>query len=216
MIVTFGTEKGGVAKTALARNLAAWAHTRGVRTCLVDTDRQMSAATWVAMRQKRAMPVCDVESHWNNPGKLGKTLQRLEGEYDLVVVDIPAQGYLQLAEAAKKSSLVLMPTSEDEDDVRSLQSSWDYLQALKLKSTKTLVVMAKVGTSLRAKQTEAAVRKRLANLGISVISSTLYDRDVWGESARTGSAIHELQNRQAKNEVLSFFDELLAIAGQEE
>jgi hypothetical protein len=69
---------------------------------------------------------------------------------------------------------------------------------------------------LRAKQTEAAVRKRLATVGMSVVSSTLYDRDVWGESARTGSAIHELQNRQAKSEVLSFFDELLAIAGQEE
>lgn len=43
-------QKGGSGKTTLATNLAAAAHLDGLRTLLIDMDRQGSALDWASAR----------------------------------------------------------------------------------------------------------------------------------------------------------------------
>lgn len=55
MIYLIANTKGGVGKTTIAVNLAAWFASRARRTLLIDTDKQATAASWASWRRENAL-----------------------------------------------------------------------------------------------------------------------------------------------------------------
>lgn len=53
--------KGGTGKTTLACNIASWYANQGMKTALVDYDRQQSAMDWLELRPEDRPPITGVE-----------------------------------------------------------------------------------------------------------------------------------------------------------
>ncbi len=75
--------KGGTGKTTLACNLAVWYASQGLKTALVDYDRQQSALDWLELRPEDRPEIHGVEGT--------KANARVPRGTDVAVMDSPAQ-----------------------------------------------------------------------------------------------------------------------------
>lgn len=214
MIITIGAEKGGVAKTRLATNIAAMAASDGVDVVLLDTDKQGSAMSWVRIRNEEnvqpAIPVFAL------PASPARELADLSSRYDLVVVDIGAQNYRTMLECALLSDLVLVPCGADQQEVESTMNVFDALRNLDIRHAggkiPAHVVLTRVSPIEGARST-ADLRDVFAAEGIPVFKSALPQREAWKASGKTGRAIHELRGKdrsdKAVDEIKAVYQEIL-------
>lgn len=221
MIITVGAEKGGVAKTRLATNLAAIAACEGADVVLLDTDPQGSATSWVRLReQDTAVPQFPVLALSPSPAV---SLVSLSSKYDLIVVDIGAQNYRTMIEAAVLSDLVLVPCGNDQQEV---ESTLKVVQALKDEGPRHVrgempvySVLTRVSPVEHAKSTEE-LRAFLADEGVAVLDSHLAYRTGWLHSGKTGLAVHELRGKdrssKAAAEMRAVYDEIVSILTSKE
>lgn len=86
MIVLLGSNKGGSGKTTVSCNLAVALAMQGSEVCLVDADRQGSAARWNLERESAEItPAITLVQKYDN---LTNTLQSLKEKYDYILVDV--------------------------------------------------------------------------------------------------------------------------------
>ena len=107
--------KGGSGKTTLATNLAGYLARRGLRTALLDLDRQQSASQWLALREAALPGISTFSKHG-------------AGNLDWLVIDSPAGLHGKMLERALKlASHVLVPIAPSLFDMRA---STDFLTSL--------------------------------------------------------------------------------------
>ena len=121
MIIAVTNLKGGVGKSTLARNLAAYFVHKGVKACIIDTDlEQRTTCDWLERREETAIhiPVFpmttvqglpkDVETHLNDG-------------YKMVIID----GVPQMDQIATRTMLIadilLIPVTPSIDDLKSFE-----------------------------------------------------------------------------------------------
>lgn len=86
MVIVVGSQKGGVGKTTIATNLAAWLAKRGDDVLLVDADDQGSAADFTAWRETTLEKIgyTLVQLTGSN---VRKQIEALKPKYDHIVID---------------------------------------------------------------------------------------------------------------------------------
>lgn len=114
VVITIAQQKGGAGKTMLAANLAAaYAPTR--RVALLDVDPQRSLTRWAGLRQMQpgvAAIACTDVSGW----RLGNELDRLQRQFDVVVIDTPPQIDVDARRAIRAAALVVVPVQPNAPD----------------------------------------------------------------------------------------------------
>lgn len=216
MIITVGAEKGGVGKTRLATHIATLAAMDGADCLLLDTDRQGSAISWSRIRNEDPnLPTIPVLPIPPNPAR---ELTSLSEKYDLIVVDIGAQNYRAMLEAALLSDLVLVPTGADQQEVESLLNVFATLRQYDDRHLRGTIpawaVLTRVSTTPGAKAT-TDLREFLQSEHIPVLSAHLAHREAWRHSGKTGRCVHELRgpDRSAKAaaEIQAVYDEIKSV-----
>ena len=66
MIILIGSKKGGVGKSTLATNIAAFLITKGKDVVLVDSDRQSTSANWAHDRSESDRPQLECVRQYDN------------------------------------------------------------------------------------------------------------------------------------------------------
>lgn len=216
MIIVVGNEKGGVAKTATATNLAVRAIEAGIDTLLIDTDAQGTSRAWCRIRNEtNQLPFIPLKTEIDN---FKKELLHESTKYELLIVDIGAQNYRALTESAVQADLIIVPTGADQFEV---ESTIKVIRALRKlddehqdRHCPAWVLMNRT-PNVRNSREEAALRECLVDAGVPVLDTVLRDRPVWRTSRREGRAVHEVRGRtqmldpKAAAEAENLFNEVM-------
>lgn len=224
MIITIGSEKGGVGKSRLATHIAALAVCAGYDAMLLDTDKGGSSTSFTRIRNTAGHgPTIPV---FSLPEEPTKELVSASGKYDLIVVDIGAQYYRTMMDCSLLSDLVLVPCGADQQEVESTLKVFDDLKrrgsSHERGSIPAHVVLTRMAPRRENKVSKVSMdlRNLFQEEGISVFDAETAYRAAWFSTGKRGLALHELKGRErsepAELEMQAVFDEVQArISGKQ-
>ena len=170
-------QKGGAGKTTLALTVAVAAEGAGRTAVVLDIDPQATACKWSDRREALTPVVLDAQ-----PARLGRALETAAAEgVDLVVIDTPARLETAALEAARVSSLVVIPCRPQMFDIETVPMS-QRLMTLAGGPPVVAVLNATPPRGQRAEQTRAA----LEDAGLVVCPQTLGQRAAVGDAVAIG------------------------------
>jgi len=106
--------KGGTGKTTLACNLAAWFANEGLKTALIDYDRQQSALDWLALRPDDRPQIHGVDGT--------RASSKVPRGTAIVIMDSPAAARGKaLQNMLQKSQTALLPIVPSAIDLNAAQ-----------------------------------------------------------------------------------------------
>lgn len=210
MIILVGSNKGGSGKTTIACNLSVALAMQGADVCLVDADRQGSAAKWHQERETSEInPSITLVQKYDN---LTKTLQSLNEKYDQVIVDVAGRNSREMITAATVADLVIAPhqcSQLDLDTLGELQEQ--IIRVMDLNpSLKVFIYQTMASTNVQVIETErkefeayVAEFPEFKALKASGRYRKIY-RDVMSE----GLSVLETTNKNAIDEVNALHSEV--------
>jgi chromosome partitioning protein len=213
MIIAVTNLKGGVGKSTIARNLAAYFIRRGAKTCIIDTDlEQRTTCDWQERREDSEMripvfPMTTVQA-------LPKDVETHSRDgYKIIIID----GVPQMDQVATRTMLLcdilLIPLTPSIDDLKSFERFLSRFEEVKIhrEEIPAFLVLNKFnGRSTEDKEVRTAL-KLFSENGIKPLKSTLGDRVAHRRASKYGLTAFEWEDERAKNEVVELCKELEAI-----
>jgi chromosome partitioning protein len=180
MIVSLYSTKGGCGKSTLAVCLAAyWAQTK--KTVLVDADPQASLS--ICRPEVLHVPVLADTSK-----DIGRTIAKLDGEYERVVVDTAGYRRRKNEEALVHSDFVLIPCKPSPFDVKEAMGAVESLREIaESKARKgNPLHYAIVLTMAQRTAVSAQIREDLERTGVPFMSAQIGQRVAYVETPTAG------------------------------
>ena len=187
--------KGGVGKTALAVNLAVYAHRKRRRVILIDIDPQASAANWNNERDKDDQ--LDVVKIDASALRTTHTSAQRQG-FDLAIIDTSEIDF-HPAHASNFSDFVLIPTLPFTLDLKTTLST---LEAIAGGDTPYAVVLNKVP---RTYTQIDKVRSFLEELNFPVLPQVIHEYAAFKHSTQGGSIFEYEPDGPAADEVAALY-----------
>ncbi len=213
MIIAVTNLKGGVGKSTIARNLAAYFNERGAKTCIIDTDlEQRTTCDWQERRDDaaRRIPVFPMSTVQALPKDV-ETHSR-DG-YNMIIID----GVPQIDQVATRTILIcdilLIPITPSIDDLKSFERFLNRYEEVKIHrdNIPAFLVLNKFnGRNNEDKEVQSAL-KLFGEYGIEPLKSTLGDRVAHRRASKYGLTAYEWEDERAKEEVIKLCQELEAI-----
>lgn len=137
--LVIASQKGGVAKTTTATEIAYAAAHEGLAVAVLDTDPQATSCFWADARgysadakwTSEAPRICDIAVTAVFPSLLTSRIKALEAAgCDLAIIDTPAVSKDTASAAIRLADLVLIPTKPAAFDLRSMLETIEQARAL--------------------------------------------------------------------------------------
>lgn len=183
-------QKGGAGKTTLSTNLAAMGHLAGLRTLIIDMDRQGSALDWSAARQDGSKLTGLSVVKADKPLAVPRFAEITRG-YDLVILDGPPRLGDITRSAACAADVVVLPVQPGPFDLWAVSETLDLLESadsireeLGRKPVRRMFVVnrASIGTVL-ARQAPGALETS------GELAGTVHQRIAFPEAAAVGESV---------------------------
>lgn len=128
-ILLVGSNKGGSGKTTAACNIAVALTKQGKDVCLVDADRQGSAANWCTEREAVGhKPDITIVQKYDN---LSNTLQSLSDKYSHIIVDVAGRNSREMITASTVADILLCPSQCSQLDLDTLGELQQQVEQIK-------------------------------------------------------------------------------------
>jgi chromosome partitioning protein len=213
MRISITNLKGGVGKTTIVTNLAASLILRGYNVCIVDTDlTQMSSMEWAGNRDS-SRP--HVSVFGVNEKQLNKEVDKLNSEYDIVLID----GAPQISELAERtilaSDILVIPISPSIYDFRAFENFLKKLnqvntmrETYNMRLVETYVMMNRVNDRSNLSK---GILEAVQSYSVPILATRLANRTAYGETATVGLGVVEWRDAKAIAEMNSLTDEMVQI-----
>lgn len=210
MIISFINQKGGVGKTTLSINTAAYLSRKGHKVLLIDADKQQSATTWASLREETPFQVVSMARE-----NMAKDTLKLAIDFDYTIIDAPPHAEAIARSVIIASDLVVMPIEPSglsswasDQTIQQVRNAQEYKETLKC----GFVVSRKIGKSVIGRE----IRQMVAETGIRVMGADIENRVAYAESLTMGKDIFEWSDdRKAMIEIETLTKELIDYVQEE-
>lgn len=180
MIVSLYSTKGGCGKSTLAVCLAAyWSQSK--KTALLDADPQASLS--ICRQEVLHVPVFEDTSK-----RIGKTIERLAGEYEHVVIDTAGYRRRKNIVALAHSDFVLVPCKPSPFDLKEALEAVELLREIAgaKQRKRARLHYAIVLTMAQRTAVSAQIREQLEQSGVPFMSAQIGQRVAFVETPTVG------------------------------
>lgn len=211
MILGVTNLKGGVGKTTITQNLAVYFAHQNFKICVVDTDENQNSVEWAGARSEDMPSV--VAMGCTVPRTLNKTLEALDKDYDIVLVD----GTPNLGEMTTRimlaCDLLLIPILPSGHDFRAMVQFFQrYEQSLEFRdSIPAYFVMNQFDTRINFHQD---IKGFLEAYDIPILETKLKKRIAYAQTSVMGLGVYEFQDPKAKAEIAELAGDVMEKAGK--
>lgn len=213
MIIAVTNLKGGVGKSTISRNIAAYFAAQGVKTCIIDTDlEQRTTCDWLERRADdvQHIPVFPMTT----VATLPKDVQTHERDgYQMIVID----GVPQMDKVATRTILIadilLIPITPSIDDLKSFErflTRYEEVKAHRDNIPAFLVLNKFSGRNNEDVEVREALNMFI-EMGIQPLKTTLGDRVAHRRASKYGLTAYEWEDERAKQEITQLCEELTEI-----
>lgn len=203
-VISLLNKKGGVGKSTISINLAAYLHLQGHKVALIDADVQGSASDWTEQSDGRYCPCLKIDT----PNRLKNDLPKLAKNYDYLIVDCPPQTELLAAIAVVNSNIAIIPIQASALDLWASEDMVKLIQSRQVidENLKGYFVISRAisGTKLNKE-----IQEILADYDLPVLKAMTYQRQAYPQSASEGLSVMEKPNSPAATEIAAIADEIL-------
>ena len=204
MIISFLNQKGGVGKTTLAINFAAYLAKKKKKTLLIDADKQSSATTWASFRDTKDFEI--VQLHETNMAS--KIMELAEG-YDFTVIDGPPHAEEIARSCIASSDHIIVPIEPSNLaawasnlTIKQIREAQSYKEDLKC----SFVISRKIGRTVIGRE----IRSMVEDYGIPVLKTEIEQRVAFAESLTMGKTIFDWNDKsEAAKEISKLAKEIL-------
>lgn len=185
-VVAFVSQKGGVAKSTLARAVAIEAARAGLSVRIADLDvSQGSQVDWHRDRLASNLePSPPVQLHGNLPHAMAYAEL-----VDLLIIDGPAKADADTLAIARVADLVVLPSGASLDDLRPAVRVGNSLLKAGIPSSRLIYALTRISTEVEAD----AARDYLVSATYLVASGYLPERPAYRLAQNSGRAVTETQ-----------------------
>lgn len=213
MIILIGSTKGGVGKSTVAVNLAAWL-ALGARVVLVDTDVQQHASDWAHDRAERSPALPSVAIAHAYGKRVPNVLEELATNYAMVVVDAGGRDSYELRGAARVADVMVSPVVASSFDMKGMRDTAELIEEASVfrgESFLALAVLNKVDGDKRLAADERRAREALSRWPqVRTMRAKLGRRRPFLLSIEDGRAAFEIERQRsaAGDEVAALWSEI--------
>ncbi len=198
--ITVANTKGGVGKSMIATNLAAYHYTQTERDILlVDTDIQGSSAIWNYFRTSNGMGGIECIQLFGK--KIITEIQSKKKRYDDIIIDAGGTDSTELRSAMVVSNIMITPIRASQFDISSLETIDNLLEEVKATVNPELECYTIVnGLKNHPDLPEfGQVREAIKEYDhIDLIDFPIHDRIIYSRTAVEGKGVHEMDNPDPK------------------
>lgn len=185
MITAFLNQKGGVGKSTLSTNYAAWLARSGTKTLLIDADPQGTASTWASLRENP-----DFQTIALSRDNMAMEIMEFVKSYDHVVIDGPPRAEKLARAIIIASDLVVIPIEP------SGASNWaasetvtqiNEARIIKPSQKAVFLVTRKIGNTVLGREISDIASEHET----PILKNAVYQRVAFAESLTMGKTIFE-------------------------
>ncbi len=192
----FGGTKGGVGKSTMACNAAAWlAEDTHSAVALLDTDGQRNAVSWAAERLKQfGLPAVRAATAYGAEGVMAAA-RDMQESFPHVVIDAGGRDSGELRGAMQVADVVVLPLLPSQFDLYSLRDVARLVHDAKRfnPALRHLAFVNRASTNWTSTEGDDA-RSAIAEL-LPVASTIVHARKAFATCVETGRAVFELGRR---------------------
>lgn len=190
--IAIANQKGGVGKTTLSLNLAPAFQSGGTDVALVDADPQNTSLRWATSGEEPLK--ISVASLAPAGSKIGNEIQKLQGKYDLVVVDCP--GNLEdprTPEVLGIADFCLIPMGPSPADLFSTLAMINEIKNIKRRINPELasaLMLNNINGRTRMREEILSLLNQ-QDVGTHLLQSQIAQREIYRQLFALGTTAHE-------------------------